>query len=76
MTLIQAHHAQLAGVLVAIDREERGQGELSAIQEVSRDFGCAVISIISLSDLITYLENSPEHAEYLPSVQAYRAEFG
>ncbi|MGL4380734.1 MAG: orotate phosphoribosyltransferase [Vibrio sp.] len=76
MELIQANGADLAGVLVAIDRQEKGQGELSAIQEVERDFGCAVISIISLSDLITYLEQQGGNAEHLQAVKAYRAQFG
>ncbi len=44
MEIIQANGADLAGVLVAIDRQEKGKGELSAIQEVERDFGCAIIS--------------------------------
>ncbi|WP_277207836.1 orotate phosphoribosyltransferase [Vibrio misgurnus] len=76
MELIQANGADLAGVLVAIDRQEKGQGELSAIQEVERDFGCAVISIISLSDLITYLEQQGGNAEHLQAVKAYRAQYG
>lgn len=50
MEIIKANGADLAGVLVAIDRQEKGKGELSAIQEVERDFGCAVISIVSLTD--------------------------
>ncbi|SYZ82578.1 orotate phosphoribosyltransferase [Vibrio paracholerae] len=76
MELIQANKADLAGVLVAIDRQEKGKGELSAIQEVERDFGCAVISIVSLTDLITYLEQQGGNAEYLEAVKAYRAQYG
>lgn len=76
MQIIQANGADLAGVLVAIDRQEKGKGELSAIQEVERDFGCAVISIIGLTDLITYLEEKGDNPEQLESVKAYRAEFG
>ncbi|OOE52831.1 orotate phosphoribosyltransferase [Salinivibrio kushneri] len=76
MTLIQAQGAQLAGVLVAIDRQERGQGELSAIQEVERDFGCQVVSIISLSDLVTYLEQSQADPAQLAAVKAYQASYG
>ncbi len=76
MEIIQANGADLAGVLVAIDRQEKGKGELSAIQEVERDFGCAVISIVSLSDLITYLEEKGDAAEHLEPVKAYRAEYG
>ncbi|MGR5068787.1 MULTISPECIES: orotate phosphoribosyltransferase [Vibrio] len=76
MEIIQANGADLAGVLVAIDRQEKGKGALSAIQEVERDFGCAVISIVSLSDLITYLEEKGDATEHLDAVKAYRAEYG
>ncbi|OXE14242.1 orotate phosphoribosyltransferase [Vibrio parahaemolyticus] len=76
MKIIKANGADLAGVLVAIDRQEKGKGELSAIQEVERDFGCAVISIVSLGDLITYLEEKGNATEHLEAVKAYRAEYG
>ncbi len=76
MEIIKACGADLAGVLVAIDRQEKGKGELSAIQEVERDFGCAVISIVSLGDLITYLEEKGDATEHLEAVKAYRAEYG
>ncbi|PMG05931.1 orotate phosphoribosyltransferase [Vibrio breoganii] len=76
MEIIQANGADLAGVLVAIDRQEKGKGELSAIQEVERDFGCSIISIVSLTDLITFLEEKGENAEQLESVKAYRAQYG
>lgn len=76
MEIIQAQGAELAGVLIALDRQERGKGELSAIQEVERDFGTKVVSIIGLKDLIQYLEGKPEMAAHLDAVKAYRAEFG
>ncbi|CED70208.1 orotate phosphoribosyltransferase [Aliivibrio wodanis] len=76
MEIIQANGADLAGVLVAIDRQEKGKGELSAIQEVERDFGCSIISIVSLTDLISFLEEKGGNTEQLESVKAYRAEFG
>ncbi len=76
MELIQANKADLVSVLVAIDRQEKGKGELSAIQEVERDFGCAVISIVSLTDLITYLEQQGNNTEHLEAVKAYRAQYG
>lgn len=76
MEIIKANGADLAGVLVAIDRQEKGKGELSAIQEVERDFGCAVISIVSLGDLVTYLEEKGDAAEHLEAVKAYRLEYG
>ncbi|MDX1537660.1 orotate phosphoribosyltransferase [Arsukibacterium sp.] len=76
MQLIQAQGAELSGVLVALDRQERGQGELSAIQEVERDFNTKVVAIISLPDLISYLADKPEMAEHLQAVKAYRAQYG
>ncbi|MBE3922732.1 orotate phosphoribosyltransferase [Vibrio parahaemolyticus] len=76
MEIIKANGADLAGVLVAIDRQEKGKGELSAIQEVEHDFGCAVISIVSLGDLITYLEEKGNATEHLEAVKAYHAEYG
>ncbi|AYV23044.1 MULTISPECIES: orotate phosphoribosyltransferase [Vibrio] len=76
MEIIKANGADLAGVLVAIDRQEKGKGQLSAIQEVERDFGCAVISIVSLTDLVTFLEEKGDNAEHLEAVKAYRAEYG
>lgn len=76
MDIIQAHDAQLAGVLIALDRQEKGKAELSAIQEVERDYSATVISIVQLSDLITYLETKPELQEHLESVKAYRLQYG
>tara|TARA_R110002126_G_scaffold98045_31_gene228192 strand:+ start:8233 stop:8883 length:651 start_codon:yes stop_codon:yes gene_type:complete len=76
MQLIQAQGATLSGVLVALDRQERGQGELSAIQEVERDFNTKVVAIVSLPDLISYLADQPEMAEHLAAVKAYRAQYG
>lgn len=76
MQIIQAQGAELAGVLIALDRQERGQGELSAIQEVERDFGTKVVSIIGLNDLINYLQGKPELVQHLEAVSAYRAQYG
>ncbi|ENM3814271.1 orotate phosphoribosyltransferase [Vibrio cholerae] len=76
MEIIQANGADLAGVLVAIDRQEKGKGELSAIQEVERDFGCSIVSIISLTDLVTYLQEQGTNSDHLDAVKAYRAQYG
>ncbi|UMB77011.1 orotate phosphoribosyltransferase [Dickeya fangzhongdai] len=76
MEIIAAQGATLAGVLIALDRQERGRGELSAIQEVERDYQCKVTSIITLEDLITYLAEKPEMVAHLEAVKAYRAQFG
>lgn len=76
MEIVQANGAELAGVLIALDRQEKGKGELSAIQEVERDYGATVISIVKLNDVIEYLQNSPDFAQYLDKVTAYRAQYG
>lgn len=76
MEIIAENKATLAGVLISLDRQERGRGAISAIQEVERDYGCKVISIITLTDLIGYLEEKPEMADHLVAVRAYRTEFG
>ncbi|MFT5880402.1 MAG: orotate phosphoribosyltransferase [Moritella sp.] len=76
MDIIQAHDATLAGVLIALDRQEKGKGELSAIQEVERDYSCKVLSIVTLGDLVTYLSDKPEMQQHLESVTAYRETYG
>ena len=76
MDIIQANGAALAGVLIALDRQEKGKGELSAIQEVERDYQAKVIAIIQMGDLINYLAEKPEMAEQLAAMQAYRAQYG
>lgn len=76
MEIIAAHHATLAGVLISLDRQERGRETISAIQEVERDYQCQVISIITLDDLISYLEEQPSMVEALAAVKAYRKQYG
>ncbi|MCV9879025.1 orotate phosphoribosyltransferase [Brenneria izbisi] len=76
MEIITTHGATLAGIMIALDRQERGRGEISAIQEVERDYQCKVISIITLKDLIVYLAEKPEMAAYLTAVKAYREQYG
>ncbi|AHK77953.1 orotate phosphoribosyltransferase [Ectothiorhodospira haloalkaliphila] len=74
--IIRAAGAEPAGVLIALDRQERGQGELSAIQEVERDFGLKVHAIATLSDLVEFLGELPDMARHRDAVEAYRKEFG
>ncbi|WP_441003897.1 orotate phosphoribosyltransferase [Pseudocolwellia agarivorans] len=80
MEIIKAHGAELSGVLIALDRQEKGKGELSAIQEVERDFGTQVISIVTLADLIAYLEEKvdedPSLVDSLNSIKQYRETYG
>ena len=74
--LIRAHGATPAAVSIALDRKERGQGELSAVQEVQRDYGMPVIAIATLDDLLGYLAHSPDLADNQIKVQAYRDQYG
>jgi orotate phosphoribosyltransferase len=62
--------------VIALDRQERGQGELSAVQEVERDYGIPVISVASLTDLIDYLAGHPQLEGNLAAVRDYRARYG
>ncbi|MCC7199671.1 MAG: orotate phosphoribosyltransferase [Gammaproteobacteria bacterium] len=73
--IIRAQGAQPAGVVIALDRQERGQGALSAVQEVARDFGLPVVSIITLADLLVHLERAGR-ADELARCRNYRAEYG
>lgn len=76
IALVEGLDAHVASVVVAVDRRERGTGDLSAIQEVERDHGIAVRSIVSFDDVIEYLEQSGRFAEHLPAVRAYRERYG
>ena len=74
--LIRAAGATPAGVVIALDRMERGKGTLSAVQEVKENFGIPVIAVATLEDLIGYLADSPELAANLDAVKAYREQYG
>jgi len=76
MQIIENQQAKAAGVLIALNRQERGNGELSAIQEVERDFGIPVVSIVSLNQVLQYLADDPVLKQHLPAVEAYRAQYG
>lgn len=76
MDIVEANGASLAGVLIALDRQEKGKGELSAIQEVERDYNATVIAIVTLGDLITYLSEQPGQEDNLAKVSAYREQYG
>ena len=76
MDIIAAANAKPAGVIIALDRQEKGTGELSAIQEVEQEYKIPVLSIIKLEHLITYLEGNTEFAKYLEKVTAYRDQYG
>lgn len=76
MEIIQAAKAQPVGVLIALDRQEKGKGETSAIQEVERDYGLQVTNIVCLADLVEYLEGKPGMDEHLDNIRRYRDTYG
>ena len=74
--LIRAAGAEPCGVTIALDRMERGQGELSAVQEVRRNYGIPVVSIATLDDLLGYLQDEADMVQNLAAVQSYRDRYG
>ena len=76
MELIRAAGATPAGVVIALDRMERGTGELSAVQEVERDYGIPVVAVATLEDLMTFLAGRGDLATHQAAVAAYRSQYG
>ena len=74
--LIRAAGATPCGVVIALDRMERGQGELSAVQEVQQSYGMPVVAVATLDDLCAYLGGKPELAQNLQAVARYREQYG
>ena len=74
--LIRSHGATPAGVVIALDRMERGQGALSAVQEVQAQYGIPVFAIASLTDLLAYLHDHPNMEQNLQAVARYREVYG
>ena len=74
--LIRSHGATPAGVVIALDRMERGQGTLSAVQEVQAQYGIPVFAIASLADLLAYLHGHPNMEQNLRAVARYREVYG
>ena len=76
MVIIKAAGAVPAAVLIGLNRQEKGQSELSAIQEVEQSFGIPVVSIINLNDIIYYLESQNDQQNMVDRIKAYRATYG
>lgn len=74
--IISSASAQIAGLVISLDRQERGKGAFSAVQELKQTLGIPVISIVQLDDLINILEESSEYEQYLEPVLNYRQEYG
>ena len=74
--LINAAGAIPSGVLIALDRQEKGTGELSAIQELVKEYNLPVYAIINLNDLHQYIKDQPDLQQYLSAISAYQEKFG
>lgn len=74
--LIAAEGARAAGVIIGLDRCERGQGSQSAVQEAQQQLGLDVVSVIDLHDIIQWLESEPSYAEHLEAMRRYRDSYG
>jgi len=74
--VIRALGAEPAGVVIALDRQERGRTELSAVQEVQTQFGMPVAAIVRLRELVAYLADRPDAAGHLGAIEAYRGRYG
>jgi|TARA_B110000259_G_scaffold169156_1_gene198853 orotate phosphoribosyltransferase len=68
--------ATASAVIVAIDRQERGKADLSAIQEVERDYGLRVLSVVTLNDIVQFLEENGAYKDELKAISSYHAEYG
>ena len=76
VAIIRAQGAKPAGVVIALDRQERGLNNISAIQEVENNFGIRVASIVNLDNLVAYLTEQATMQKSLKSVSAYREKYG
>ena len=74
--LIRANGATPVAILIALDRQERGRGSESPVQEIEREYGIPVIAIATLSDLFTFLRGRSNLAEHVPKIEAYREAYG
>ena len=74
--IIKAESAEPVGVLIALDRQEKGQGEMSAVQEVERDFDIKVSNIVTMRNLISFLSEDDSQADMLKLMMDYREQYG
>ena len=74
--IIEAEGAEVAGLVISLDRQEVGQSSKSAVQEIEDGLDIPVASIVRLEDMIELLEESSEYGEYLDAVLAYRRKYG
>ena len=76
MSILNESDARGAGVVIGLDRCERGDGERSAVQQVEKDWGLMVVSVVSLHDIIVWVETHPEMAQHREALEQYRERYG
>ncbi len=76
MTIIEQNGAKPACVLICLDRQEKGKGELSAIQEVENDYGIPVISIVNLHQIMEFISEDDSLTQYAQAIEGYRSRYG
>jgi len=76
MSMVEQAGAKAAGVVIGVDRKERGNGQSSAIQEVEQQFDMPVVSIIDIDDILTYLEAKADMQQLVEQIKEYRKEYG
>ena len=76
MSIVEQVGAQAAGVVIGLDRKERGKTDKSAIQEVEQEFKIPVASIIDIDDILQYLKAKPEHNDLVAEIDSYRQQYG
>ena len=76
VSILDAAEATLSGVVISLDRQEKGTGETSAIQEVEKQYGVKVANIVTLSDLIEFLSDDPTQESALEAIRLYRQQYG
>ena len=76
MDILNKSGAQGAGVVIGLDRCERGDGECSAVQQVEQDWGLTVVSVVSLHDIIAWVESNPAMAQHREALEQYRERYG
>jgi orotate phosphoribosyltransferase len=76
MAILNESGAQGAGVVIGLDRCERGDGERSAVQQVEQDWGLTVVSVVSLHDIIAWVESNSAMAQHREALEQYRERYG
>ncbi|CAG8521148.1 13826_t:CDS:1 [Acaulospora morrowiae] len=74
--IIKDHGAIPAGVIVAVNRQEKGTNEISAVQQIEKDYGIPVLSIVTLDQIIQYLREHGGYGEHLKKMEEYRTTYG